>query len=786
MKTIHPPLAGTLASTLLLALVATRAPAELRTAPPVAIAAEAPTPPIELSQGLAQSLAPAGVYFDEPGDGALWARGERYKLSFGREGATYYAGFGPRQPHNLPHALSPDHVTSGGAPIAFEATASAVRGGDRVEIDRGAFVEAYELAPESLEQLFVFPTLPSRGELVVHIPIASELEGVETDAGLEFRGELGRVTYSRAVAIDARGARTEAATQLVDGAITIRVPAAFLATAELPLVIDPVLNQFWLDSSTTDTFTPDLAWDPFHNVWLAVYAQTFSATDIDVFAKSLTATGATIASGFVDFTGAAWTRPRVANSGLAHQFLVVAERSSSIPKAVMGRIVTPNGTLITMGAQFDVGGSVGGDKLTPDVGGDPSTNAGSSFCVVFEQMITASDSEIGFRLVSAAGTPVGAGPTFFADGTVNRNGTPSLSRSNGGSTWLLAWVRAGTIRAARVQADGVVLTAPFGVTLPLNEVDSNPCASSPLASSQTCAIAFERRANVHGSVRDIYVSVLDGPSVLQTVNLTAMENSGRQAQEQREPSVDSDGQHFLVSYAEFEPVFGIYETYVSDLFLAGSQLGLSQSHLELHDGVGISQYLPQVAAKTTLSGESHRYGVIYEVGHIDVSAVLFDGLEGGNASSFCFGDGSVIDCPCGNNGSIGRGCANSVNANGALLTVTGTASTVDDTLRLQASGMPPSSTCLFFQGTGVDAPSLVGDGLLCVGGTAIRLATKSVALGAAQYPQPFTTDLPISVRGAVPLAGGSRSYQVWYRNSAAFCTGATFNLTSGIFVNWAR
>jgi hypothetical protein len=47
------------------------------------------------------------------------------------------------------------------------------------------------------------------------------------------------------------------------------------------------------------------------------------------------------------------------------------------------------------------------------------------------------------------------------------------------------------------------------------------------------------------------------------------------------------------------------------------------------------------------------------------------------------------------------------------------------------------------------------------------------------------TDLPsISVRGAVPVTGGVRLYQVWFRNSATYCTSSTFNLTNGLRVTW--
>src|SRR5690606_27219278 len=140
---------------------------------------------------------------------------------------------------------SPQSVTIGGEPIAFQRGVAATRTGDRVEIDRVAFVETYELEPEQIEQLFVFPSLPRAGELVVRIPVGSELDRAETAEGLEFRGELGRIHYSRAVAIDADGQRVAAPTRFEDGEIVIRVGADFLATAKMPLTIDPTVTNVW-------------------------------------------------------------------------------------------------------------------------------------------------------------------------------------------------------------------------------------------------------------------------------------------------------------------------------------------------------------------------------------------------------------------------------------------------------------------------------------------------------------------------------------------------------------
>jgi Tol biopolymer transport system component len=151
---------------------------------------------------------------------------------------------------------------------------------------------------------------------------------------------------------------------------------------------------------------------------------------------------------------------------------------------------------------------------------------------------------------------------------------------------------------------------------------------------------------------------------------------------------------------------------------------------------------------------------------------------------FCFGDGSGTQCLCGNSTVSGNGCPNSVNQDGANLAASGSTSLAADTLVLSASGMPESFG-LFFQGStqvAGGAGSIFGDGLRCAGGTFIRLAVRPCVGGASQYPT-ATSDLSVSVRGSV-AAPGPRTYQVWYRNPAVFCTQAVFNLTNGLAVTW--
>jgi glucose/arabinose dehydrogenase len=157
-----------------------------------------------------------------------------------------------------------------------------------------------------------------------------------------------------------------------------------------------------------------------------------------------------------------------------------------------------------------------------------------------------------------------------------------------------------------------------------------------------------------------------------------------------------------------------------------------------------------------------------------------------SATPYCFGDGSGSPCPCGNVGTVGNGCPNSLNPNGATLVVLGTPDLSNDSVILQGRGMPDAAT-LYFQGTtqvngGAGFP--FGDGLRCAGGSMVRLATKINVSGMSEFPEIF--DGQLSTRGGLMPGMGpvTRTYQAWYRNPATFCTADTFNLTNGMRLVW--
>lgn len=145
-------------------------------------------------------------------------------------------------------------------------------------------------------------------------------------------------------------------------------------------------------------------------------------------------------------------------------------------------------------------------------------------------------------------------------------------------------------------------------------------------------------------------------------------------------------------------------------------------------------------------------------------------------TQYCFGDGIVGVCPCGNDGGEFRGCAGTSQI-GALLDGNGQASISNDSLILQVRSAAPSVSGLFFSGTQRTAQLTFGDGLRCVGGTLKRLEVAPTnSSGDAE------TQSPLSTVGGV-TAGSTLYYQYWYRDVNGPC-GSGFNASGALSVYW--
>ncbi len=179
---------------------------------------------------------------------------------------------------------------------------------------------------------------------------------------------------------------------------------------------------------------------------------------------------------------------------------------------------------------------------------------------------------------------------------------------------------------------------------------------------------------------------------------------------------------------------------------------------------------------------SDEYG---NTGSSAISSYDASGGSSGTVISYCAGDfNTLTGCPCFNESSnLGSGCENSTGL-GALLTASGDANTVSDTLVFHGTNLP-SGPGLYFQGnnavnSGDGSP--FGDGLRCAGGGVRRLQIRFSDAGNG-----FSTSTTISVSAAGGVsAGQTKRYQLWYRDtsSSAPCNSG-FNLSNGLEVTWA-
>lgn len=750
------------------------------------------------------SAAPDELLFDEPGDGALWVRGASYKARFDGGGATVIPFFGSNAPRNYPVELRPVSAEIGGRVLEVASASKAMRDGERVHIDHGSFVEQYDLALTSLEQRFVFESLPNRGRLVLELDATSELTGSDLGASLRFENELGYVEYGEAFAIDAAGRRVALESTLDTDSIRIVVPESFLADATLPLTIDPLVTFFTVSGATYSPFTgPDVAYDATSDRWCVCYTDAFSLVDEDAYATLVSSAGAVISTVTIDSTLTRWRDIHVANNRAWGRFMVVAEVALSAGlTSIRGRVVTA--ATAAVGAVVQVSPLDGAARTKPDVGGDAVPSGPFTyFCVVWQRAVSASDSNIEMQLFEPDGVLFGG--LGVLDGSTNQDTSPSISKSTECfdtllASWTVVWERRlpssmHSICGARINYDGSFSGLSFVIDAgsPGSSAfdNLNPDVSTMLDLPSFGGVAkylvvYERHT---GFDRDILGVVMQGTSVLTSRGLSA-DYPATLFNLQTAPTVDSDGSHFFVGWSETVGVIATDKSvFVSDYFLSGSDLVPCQVHGDLASTPMVDDSM-SVASMASAGGPKSQYLGAYLTdagiaGFWNIRAATWGGCaSGGTATAYCLGDGSGTACPCGNVGSAGSGCANSTSSAGARLTGSGSIAVSADTFHLLGQGMPPTSPCLYFQGTTSSGNGVAfGDGLLCLGGTVTRLGIVSnSSAGTSGFP----TGGHLSTLGGVPVAGGLREYQIWYRDAVTFCTASTFNLTNGLLVAWSQ
>lgn len=332
-----------------------------------------------------------------------------------------------------------------------------------------------------------------------------------------------------------------------------------------------------------------------------------------------------------------------------------------------------------------------------------------------------------------------------------------------------------------VVLDGA-LAARQGGPSPLAGRDYELLSSRPLALNGNGSFAF--RANLTGDVASDEVIVVDGTSVLAS--------EGTSLPDIAPFSLTGFGVGAPLRIADDGTVlwYGDWDdpdTSVDTGLFLDDQLVLQEGVTEI-DGLLIDAFDANQFGFDMSDDGRH---VLFEVrflGGLD-AVCLLDTV--GPYPSFCDGNGGVAPgctpCPCGNQQPAGTpgGCTNSAGG-GARILASGTASVSGDTLRFELSDAVPSTFGVLVSADnalpqnaahpcfGLDSglPSVVLDGLRCVGGSVQRHGARAIdAAGSigATTPGWGPPDGPASglvAQGAF-VAGQTRRFQAFFRENAA-------------------
>jgi len=741
-------------------------------------------------------------------EGTPWVRGTTYRARFGTDGTSYLPALASNPTRTSPVSFRLSQVEIGGATLEYDSSAPALRNADRITYQRGSLTEYYEVEVDSIEQVFVFDELSTRGEITLRIGVTTDLTACEFPAGIEFADERGAVRYGRATAIDANGLSVPATTTLIGDEIEIRVPADFVEAATLPLVIDPVISS-WFFAATGEREIPslrvshaeyDCAYDMTTGRWLVVWTENIQvgSGSVNYLAWRLVGAlnGQTVASGQIG-VGTAQT-PRCANNNASNQFLVTW--LNYVHEVWVTSISAVNGA---QSGHVRVGGNGIQPLFDLSIGGDPYPSAPSYFLVSWRSF----SGTVNYRMLNGI-TPLGPEVLLATRSVGNHFHALGASRSNGGSYWNVAWAEGDLatydrVIGTRISWSGAVL--PSSTLQTLSGAGVKHLTVSPaLDSSSTWAIASSRANGVYGD--DVYVSLVNGTALIDDENLTLLtelSGAGTRQGHQQFPCIDTDGRSFAVTYTDWlaggpgNDNSGAGRARVATVAPVGNQLLLSEAQtIDYGDGQ------PPMIASTRGSGLAWRLNLAVYKSLGEGYPILGALYDNALFTSFCHpGYDGVATCPCGNSPiQYGRGCNNQSNTGGAKLYGSGISSVSSDSMLLTGLNLPTNQTVFFYQGTSpLSTAVFSGRGLRCVGGTHILLYTKpSYPLGTQGYSTaPNPGDVRIAARSAQLgnpiLAGQTRQYYASYRtngtsgggNGFAACTvGFSANTTQSLQAVW--
>lgn len=537
----------------------------------------------------------AGVFVADPdADGALWVRGERYKLGLSAAGASYQPLFGPRAPRDFPLRLQLAQLLVGEVEVPLANGAPWQRHELAFTRERGGARECWQVTAAGAQFAFVIGRPTANGPLRLRLEAASDLTVVDDGPGVRFVAPgLGDVRCTDATVFDAAGARLDLPVEAGDGQLVITVPAWFTATAQWPLLVDPVLTTVAVDTTISERQDARVACEPTTGIWLVVAEEHLSATDVDIVCTRYSSASPPVlletvyADNTADFTH----NLDVGFVAATQRFIIGWHNATSGQFQFRNRQAAST----TQGPTIPNSGGIGNDL-------ENRVRIGSSFApdrfllVLFRHQGGSATpfTTISATLHTSAGAlfqnmllPVG---TFANMQNIASPGEVSACASVT-DKWVVAWPEMTAtflpnylIRLQAIGATGTTGPLVAEPVLTLWPVGSTIVRGASIAGrAGNLLVAWERVNAATGSdIVGVPVGIVGGVfAPLGSVqNLTTQEPNALAARAQREPDVSYDGLRFLYGYLEDDGA-GTTLPHAATVVANGATLTWHEGHLPL-------------------------------------------------------------------------------------------------------------------------------------------------------------------------------------------------------------
>lgn len=354
---------------------------------------------------LARKTAPGGGQVATVGTEVV-ATSHRHVARFGATGMQFLpkdARGEARGQAGLQYAL--EAVERGGLGLSLDRAVAPVASGSQVTFVRSPdLMEHYVAYPDGVEQLFAFAAIPTgSGDLVIRGAVSTDLEGASTPSGgVSFVASdaASMVSFGKARACDGLGRTVDCELALVGSALELRVPGAWLAGAQAPLLVDPLVDaDLQLTDFAGDDYAPCVAYDAVHDEFVVA----FTSGNASVVLSRLDGMGRAIGDAVVldDNFGSsfgdvsiAWSEAGVEN------YLVAYSRDSTVWVAVVNHELG----VVSAPARLHDPAGAGETQASSSVAYDPSRNM---WAVVWVDSSSSASHDVLIERVDEDGTQQG-------------------------------------------------------------------------------------------------------------------------------------------------------------------------------------------------------------------------------------------------------------------------------------------------------------------------------------------------------------------------------------------